>query len=36
MAAEIDTPPTGDPWLFTPGPLTTSREAKAVMLRDLA
>ncbi len=26
--------PTGDPWLLTPGPLTTSPETKQVMVRD--
>ncbi len=27
--------PTGDPWLLTPGPLTTSRRVKEAMLHDL-
>jgi 2-aminoethylphosphonate-pyruvate transaminase len=27
--------PTGDPWLLTPGPLTTSDTVKTAMLRDL-
>ena len=27
--------PTGDPWLLTPGPLTTSPTVKRAMLRDL-
>jgi 2-aminoethylphosphonate-pyruvate transaminase len=27
--------PTGDPWLLTPGPLTTSQTVKQAMLRDL-
>ncbi len=26
--------PTGDPWLLTPGPLTTSREVKQAMMHD--
>ena len=26
--------PTGDPWLLTPGPLTTSPEVKQAMLHD--
>ena len=26
--------PTGDPWLLTPGPLTTAPETKAAMLHD--
>ena len=32
-----DTPslsPTGDPWLLTPGPLTTSPSVKAAMAHD--
>ncbi len=31
----IDPPPAGDPWLLTPGPLTTSPGVKRAMLRDL-
>ncbi len=31
---EAATSPTGDPWLFTPGPLTTSPTVKEAMLHD--
>jgi len=31
---EISLSPTGDPWLLTPGPLTTSPEVKQAMLHD--
>jgi 2-aminoethylphosphonate-pyruvate transaminase len=34
-ARERATSPTGDPWLLTPGPLTTSPTVKAAMLHDL-
>ena len=34
-AAERATSPTGDPWLMTPGPLTTSPTVKSAMLHDL-
>jgi len=36
MASKSDTAasPTGDPWLLTPGPLTTSPSVKAAMLHD--
>ncbi len=33
-AARVSLTPTGDPWLLTPGPLTTSEETKAAMLHD--
>ena len=29
-----DSSPTGDPWLLTPGPLTTSLTVKQAMLHD--
>ncbi len=32
--APADTTPTGDPWLLTPGPLTTSPTVKQAMLHD--
>jgi 2-aminoethylphosphonate-pyruvate transaminase len=33
---ETPTPETrGDPWLLTPGPLTTAPEVKSAMMRDL-
>ena len=35
MARDPAATPTGDPWLLTPGPLTTSPEVKAAMLHDL-
>ncbi|MEM8744894.1 MAG: 2-aminoethylphosphonate--pyruvate transaminase [Pseudomonadota bacterium] len=31
---EVDLSPTGDPWLLTPGPLTTSPTVKEAMLHD--
>ena len=38
MSSEEESPPaatpTGDPWLLTPGPLTTSPEVKQAMLHD--
>ena len=38
MSSEEESPPaatpTGDPWLLTPGPLTTSPEVKRAMLHD--
>ena len=34
MNTEISLTPTGDPWLLTPGPLTTSPEVKQAMLHD--
>jgi len=33
-AKRMSLTPTGDPWLLTPGPLTTSQETKAAMLHD--
>jgi len=33
-SASVSLSPTGDPWLFTPGPLTTSPEVKQAMLHD--
>ena len=32
--ASVSLSPTGDPWLLTPGPLTTSPEVKQAMLHD--
>ena len=32
--APADLSPTGDPWLLTPGPLTTSPSVKEAMLHD--
>jgi 2-aminoethylphosphonate-pyruvate transaminase len=34
MTTEPAATPTGDPWLLTPGPLTTSPEVKRAMLHD--
>jgi 2-aminoethylphosphonate-pyruvate transaminase len=34
MTSNISLSPTGDPWLLTPGPLTTSPETKRAMLND--
>jgi len=34
MNETIDRSPTGDPWLLTPGPLTTSPSVKQAMLHD--
>ncbi len=34
MTTKISLSPTGDPWLLTPGPLTTSPETKQAMLND--
>jgi 2-aminoethylphosphonate-pyruvate transaminase len=34
MTSDISLSPTGDPWLLTPGPLTTSPETKRAMLND--
>ncbi len=34
MTTETAATPTGDPWLLTPGPLTTSPEVKRAMLHD--
>jgi 2-aminoethylphosphonate-pyruvate transaminase len=34
MTTEPAASPTGDPWLLTPGPLTTSPEVKHAMLHD--
>ena len=34
MTTESAATPTGDPWLLTPGPLTTSPEVKRAMLHD--
>lgn len=34
MSTEASLSPTGDPWLLTPGPLTTSPEVKQAMLHD--
>ncbi len=34
MTAEKNLSPTGDPWLLTPGPLTTSETVKQSMLHD--
>jgi len=34
MTIESAATPTGDPWLLTPGPLTTSPEVKRAMLHD--
>ncbi len=34
IIASAATTPTGDPWLFTPGPLTTSPTVKEAMLHD--
>ena len=33
-SASVSLSPTGDPWLLTPGPLTTSPEVKQAMLHD--
>ena len=34
MSQDPSTSPTGDPWLLTPGPLTTSPTVKEAMRRD--
>ena len=34
MKPEISLSPTGDPWLLTPGPLTTSLATKQAMMHD--
>ncbi|MGI9481102.1 MAG: 2-aminoethylphosphonate--pyruvate transaminase [Hyphomicrobiales bacterium] len=34
MTSQPSLSPTGDPWLLTPGPLTTSPQTKQAMLRD--
>ena len=34
MSSAVSLSPTGDPWLLTPGPLTTSPEVKRAMLHD--
>lgn len=34
LSEKVSLSPTGDPWLLTPGPLTTSPEVKQAMLHD--